>query len=257
MSHPSNAADSAGQPWAGRSFEANAFASDDGSIPADLAAALSAFREGAAGPEAVVEAFRTARLLIPLLAEAGDVGETAEGLRVDKTQELSIVTVTAPDGRRVLPVFSSVQAMSAWRSDARPVPADGVRVALAAAGDNTDLVVLDPTSPTEFGLRRPMVWAIAQGLPWQAPWSDERVADAFAASAEDEAAVAAVQLAAGNPDGSLNGAELDVRLLLHPGLDREAIGALLGRLSERWAADELIATAVDSLGVSLRPAQPR
>src|SRR5690606_14137168 len=98
---------------------------------------------------AVVDAFRNARLLIPLVAEAGDEGVNDRGVRVDKTQELSIVTVGGPDGRAVLPVFSSVATMAAWNDAARPVPADGRRVALAAASEGTDLVVIDPTSRTE------------------------------------------------------------------------------------------------------------
>ncbi|MGO3886433.1 MAG: SseB family protein [Mycetocola sp.] len=257
MSRRPNTADSAGQPWAGRSFEPNAFASDDGSAPEELASAIRAFRDGSAGPEGVVEAFRSARLLIPLLAAAGDVGETAEGLVVDKTQELSIVTVTAPDGRRVLPVFSSVTAMSAWRPDARPVPADGVRVALAAAGDSTDLVVLDPTSDTEFGFRRPMVWAVAQGHEWSAPWLDDRVRSAVAASVAPEDSVAAFELVPGDPHSRLVGAEVDVQLFVKPGLDRDAISSLVSRLSARWAADESVATAVDSLSVSIRAASDR
>ncbi|MGO2658913.1 SseB family protein [Mycetocola reblochoni] len=259
MSRPSEssgAADSAGQPWAGRRFEPSAFASDDGTAPVALATAIAAFRDGSAGPEPVVEAFRDARLLIPLLAAAGDLGRTEEGLTVDKTQELSIVTVTAPDGRRVLPVFSSVAAMAAWRPDARPVPADGVRVALAAAGDGTDLVVLDPTSESEFGLRRPMVWAIAQGHAWTAPWGDRRVADAVQASVGDEPAVVRVALHAGDPDARLVGAEVEVRLWLRDGLGRDAVDGLVARLSARWAENEVIASAVDSLAVSLRQAPP-
>ncbi len=112
---------------------------------------------------AVVDAYRSARLLIPLVAEKGDHGIGAHGLEVDKTQELSIVTVAAPDGRRVLPVFTSVEAMGRWDAAARPVPADGARTALAAAADDTELIVIDPGSATEFVMRRPAVWAIAQG----------------------------------------------------------------------------------------------
>jgi hypothetical protein len=77
------------------------------------------------------------------------------------------VTVAAPDGRRVLPVFTSVATMAAWDPKARPVPADGIRTALAAAADDTDLIVIDPASETEFVLRRPAVWAIGQGLAWE------------------------------------------------------------------------------------------
>ena len=54
--------------------------------------------------------------------------------------------------------------MSRWDAAARPVPADGVRTAVAASADDTDLIVIDPGSDTEFVIRRPAVWAIAQGI---------------------------------------------------------------------------------------------
>ena len=151
-------ADSAGVPWEGRRFEQNPHSGDDGSADPALLAALTAFRAGEGDAVAVVDAYRTARLLIPLVAEKGDEGVGPTGLRVDKTQELSIVTVAGPDGRRVLPVFTSVVTMAAWDPKARPVPADGIRTALAAASDDTDLIVIDPGSATEFVLRRPAVW---------------------------------------------------------------------------------------------------
>lgn len=96
-------ADSAGVPWEGRRFEQNPHSGDDGSADPALLAALTAFRAGEGDAVAVVDAYRTARLLIPLVAEKGDEGVGPTGLRVDKTQELSIVTVAGPDGRRVLP----------------------------------------------------------------------------------------------------------------------------------------------------------
>lgn len=155
--------DSAGQPWQGREFDDNPFGDDDGTAPPALLGALAAFRAGEVGPEAVVDALRASRLLIPLVAELGDEGTTDAGLTVDKSQELSIVTVSGPDGRSVLPVFSSVTAMQTWNPAARPVPADGRRVALAAASEETEIVVLDPTSETEFVLRRPAVWRSRAG----------------------------------------------------------------------------------------------
>ena len=48
-------------------------------------------------------------------------------------------------------------------------------IALAAASDGTDLVVVDPTSPTEFAMPRPALWAIAQSLPWTPSYSDPEV----------------------------------------------------------------------------------
>ncbi|WP_022893416.1 SseB family protein [Agromyces subbeticus] len=247
------AADSAGVPWAGRSFQPNTHAADDGSAPEALDNALTAFRSGDAGQAAVVVAFSRARLLIPLLAELGDGGAErgAHGLAVDKSQELSIVTVQGPDGRKVLPVFASVQAMSRWNPLARPVPADGVRVALAAADDGTDLVILDPGSPSEFVLRRPAVWAVAQSLDWQPPFESRDVEAAFRRSIDRELAVLGVTLLAGDPDARLAGPELVVRLELIAGLSREELDATTARLARRWAADDVIATSVDSLTVKL------
>ncbi|ASD21664.1 hypothetical protein B7495_05760 [Cryobacterium sp. LW097] len=252
-------ADSAGQPWANRSLEDTAFADDDGLAPPALLRALRRFQARETGEEDVVDAFRSARLLIPLVTalgadEAGTVSDGAagpHGLRVDKTQELSIITVAGPDGRAVLPVFSSAAAMHQWNAQARPVPADAVRVALAAAQESTDLVVLDPTADTEFAVRRPALWAIAQGAPWTPSYASRSVAVAFEESIATELSVLSVSLTAGDPQSRLAGPELIVRLELVDGLSRAILDATLARLAARWAANDVIATGVDSLRVQL------
>ncbi|MCU1407081.1 MAG: SseB family protein [Glaciihabitans sp.] len=245
------ATDSAGVPWEGRSFEPTSHGDDDGSAPAKLIEALRRFRSHELGESEVVEALRTSRLLIPLVAVLGESGTNEHGHLVDKSQELSIVTVAGPDGRTVLPVFTSVTAMSTWNPKARPVPADAVRVALAAASEQTDLVVLDPTSETEFVMRRPALWAIAQDLPWRPSYLDEDVLTAFLAAAEPEPAVVAVQLAPGDPDARLAGEELVIHLSLVPGLRRDELDGLLLRLQGRWSESPVIAERVDSLRVQL------
>jgi hypothetical protein len=249
-------ADSAGVPWAGRQFATHGvadtdFADDDGTAPEHLLTALGRFRAGEAVASEVVDTLRTSRLLIPLLATLAEAGAGVDGLTADKSAELSIVTVAGPDGRNVLPVFSSVAAMQRWNPAARPVPADAVKVALAAASEQTDLVVLDPTSPTEFSVRRPAVWAIAQSAPWIPSYLDPEVLAAFRSSVRSEPSVSSVDLLAGDPDARLIGPELVVRLALLPGLDQVALGALLARLQERWSADPLIAARVDSLAVRI------
>lgn len=246
--HP-NTADSAGQPWAGRHFEPNPSSDDDGSAPPALIEAIRRFRSGEGTQADVVAAFRESRLLIPLLAELGEAGVNAEGKKVDKSQELSIVTVAGPDGRTVLPVFSSVAAMAAWNPLARPVPAVGPRVALAAAGEGTELVVLDPTSETEFVIRRPALWSIAQERAWLPSFLDPDVAAEFARSVAEEPAVVSVVLVAGDPDARLQGPELRVVLALIDGLDEAQLADLLARLSARWSASETIADRVDSLEI--------
>ncbi len=248
---PAHLADSAGQPWAGRSFDENTHAGDDGSAPPVLLEALARFRAGECGQGSVVDALRGSRLLIPLVAHLGEAGENEHGVTIDKSQELSIVTVAGPDGRNVLPVFSSVQAMATWNPQARPVPADGVRVALAAANENTDLVVLDPRSPTEFALRRPALWAIAQSQEWRPSFESGAVLEAFQLSAQTELSVLSVALVPGDPGAVLAGPELVVRLELVDGLTRALLDATLARLAQRWAASDVIATQVDSLTVKL------
>jgi hypothetical protein len=151
----------------------------------------------------------------------------------------------------VLPIFSSVAAMSSWNTVARPVPASAVRVALAAASEGTDLVVIDPTSTSQFAIRRPALWAIAQSVEWIPCYSDETVLDAFADAARLESSVRSIAIVSGDPQGILDGAEVAVQLAIAPGLDRAELDAVLGRLQSRWAESAVIADRVDSLAVQI------
>lgn len=268
--------DSAGTPWEGRRFTPNADSDDDGSAPERLVEAIRRFRSGEVGEAEVVAALRDSRLLVPLVADLGGVGRDEHGRTVktsgaetstvetssaetssaetsgaETSQELAIVTVVGRDGRTVLPAFTSVTAMTAWNPAARPVPASAVRVALAAAGEGTDLVVVDPTSATEFAIRRPALRAIGTATPWTPSYLDPAVLEAFMAAAAPEPAVTAVELAPGDPTARLAGPELVVRLTLTAGLDRVALDAVVGRLQDRWAVSPTIAERVDSLRVQL------
>jgi len=247
-----NTGDSAGVPWAGRSFEANTRAGDDGSADPALWDALTRFRAGTGSQAEVVDAFRRARVLVPLVAEKGDEGLAPSGLTVDKTQELSLVTVAAPDGRTVQPAFTSVDTMRAWDPIARPIPVEAARVALSASAGDAELIVLDPGSETEFVLRRPAVWAVAQGQHWEPSFLSPEVYTGLLESVGSELAVIDVAVSAGDPDARLRGPELVVTLELVEGLDRETLDAVLARLAQRWAADDRIAVLVDSLTVRLR-----
>ncbi|MES2093448.1 MAG: SseB family protein [Actinomycetota bacterium] len=237
--------DSAGTPWAGRRFEHGAASDDDGSAPAALTTALEAFRAGEVAESRVVDAVRGSRLLIPLVARHGGAAPGA------RSAELSIVTVAGPDGRVVMPVFSSVETMRRWKPLARPVPMDAVRVALAAASEGTELVVLDAASVSEFVIRRPALWAIAQSQPWTPSYLDDDIQAEFRASAGSEPAVASVSLTAGDPEARLAGPELEVVLAILPGLSAADVRALTGRLRTRWAESQVIAARVDSLVVRL------
>jgi hypothetical protein len=249
--HDARTTDSAGQPWAGRSFDANFFAGDSGDAPERLIEALRRFRASELEQADVLEAVREVRLLVPLVAHAGETGVDEHGRRFDKTQELSLVTVSAPDGRRVLPVFTSTEAMAAWNPAARPIPASARRAALAAAGEDTPLMVLDATSSTEFVFRRPMLRAIAEGAPWVHPQRDQRIVSDFDRSISAMPAVRTVRILDGDPDARLSGPQVVVELGLVPHLTQGQLDEVLAGLQQRWQSSEAIADGVDSLGVRL------
>jgi len=244
-------ADSAGVPWEGRSFEANSWANDDGAADAHLIQTIENLHSGSGSVEQVVEAFRAARVLIPLLANLGESGQGAHGKTVDKSADLSIVTVETPDQQDGLPVFSSVQAMKKWNADARPVPVDAVKAALAAAQESNTRIVLDPGSPTEFVFRRPAIAAIAQSLPWIHPSRDPRVKEAFDAAVRGEELILSFEVLDIDEKSLLASAELQLELRLQDGLTREQLDPVLQRLAKALAESRDIAEYVDSLRVKL------
>lgn len=244
-------ADSAGQPWAGRQFDANRFSGDSGEAPERLIEALARFRAGELDKATVLDALREARLLVPLVAHAGETGIDEHGRVIDKTQELSLVSVEGPDGRTVLPAFSSTAAMASWKSDARPIPVDARRVALAAASEGTPIVVLDPTSPTEFALRRAMIRSVAEGTKWIPAWEDPAVLNAVAGSTVGVSEIRSVEITDGDPAARLAGPEIVVVLGLEPGLAQEAVAAILTRVQAGWQSNEIIADRIDSLAIKL------
>ncbi|WP_244302893.1 SseB family protein [Leucobacter coleopterorum] len=198
----------------------------------------------------VLRAISTSRFLVPLLTEAGDIGVTPEGRTVEKTQELSIVTVAGPDGRSVMPAFSSVEAMHRWNADARPIPVPGPQLVVAAAQEETDLVVIDAGSPDlECGVRRTALRGVALGDPALPAWADAEVRGAFTEALGGDLRIEAIALMPGDPEGRLLAPEVEVHLLLAPGLDREALGELLESLQQRLAASEVIANRVDSMRI--------
>jgi hypothetical protein len=245
--------DSAGVPWEGRELEENRFADDDGSAPKEFVTAISGFRSGDLGQADVVDALRVSRLLVPLLAQLGESEIGANGLKVDKSAELSIVTVKAPDDQGALVVFSSVAAMQRWNPSARPVPTDAIRVCLAAASQLSTRVVIDPGSETEFVIRRPAIARIAQSLDWQPAELNSSVREVIERSVASESQVVDFELRSADPEAKLAGAELEVALKLVNGSSPADVRQLLERVSKHWAESEEFALAVDSVSIKLLP----
>ncbi len=257
----SPAADSAGQPFDGRSFEPNPFQGDTGDADLSLAAALESFPAARSGssPEdidgafdQVIRSLHSARLLVPLIAEAGDYGVTDEGQVVEKSQDLCIVHVEGPDGRGVAPFFSSVPAMSVWNPTARPVPVEASRAALATASEGLALMVLDPGSDHSVVLRRSALQSLATGKPYVSPLRDEVVHEALQAGWEPHrGAVVSFTVHSGDMSRTLSGPEVVVSLALVPGLSADELTTMLGEISTSWSANTLLQARVDGLGIKV------
>ena len=243
--------DSAGTPWSGRAFDVNNFAGDDGSAPAALISAITKFHSGEALAEDVVDAIRESRLLIPLMADLGESEIGSHGQKVDKSAELSIVTVATPDDQNGLPVFSSVAAMQKWNPIARPVPADARRVALAAAAEGNTRIILDPENETEFAVRRPAIAAIAQELTWVHPARNLQVFEELSSIVAQFDSFLKLELQDCDATARLHSAELLLVMTLVPGLDQEAVADLMQNFAIKLGESELVAEHVDSLRVKL------
>ena len=111
----------------------------DDAAPEDRGEADPALVAALAGGD--VDVIRTAllaaRLLVPIVA----LGEESTAA------EMAVPRLVGADGRHALPVFSSYNALRAWRPDARPVPMPGEQAVVAALGEGYAALVLDVAGP--------------------------------------------------------------------------------------------------------------
>ncbi|VEI15206.1 SseB family protein [Actinomyces viscosus] len=121
----------------------------------------------------------------------------------DACQDAATLAVGLPDGHIALPVFTSAEAMSRWRSDVRPVPVSPERAAQVACLSTDQLWVLDPGS-RDLRLPRPAVVALAGGEEWVPSWRNEQVQAEVRAQLEEVDGVTGVAFGPGE------GAELRV-----------------------------------------------
>lgn len=243
--------DSAGVSWEGRDYTVSPFPGDDGSTPPALAGALRAHRAGEdPHRRALVAALASSRVLVPIMAVATELGTTAHGLTGDNGADMAMVSITAPDGSRVLPIFSSVAALGAWRSDARPVPVVAPQAAQAAVQEGCTALLLDAAIPAEEGgpvlLPRSVLWALAQGRDWIPPHEDPELAaelERIGAEASDQ--VLGLSARAGEQT------EVNLHLRLRPGLTAPQVQEVVGAVTTRLGASPLVAERISSLRLVL------
>ncbi len=250
-SHDPLRTDSAGNSWEGRAFHENPYAGDDGTTPAIVAEALAELRQSGGSIRGVIAALHGARLLIPLVAHAGEEFDPEAPIMEDKVQELAVVTVAGPDDRPVIPVFTSAAAMKSWNSDARPIPMDAQRVALAAASEGVDRIVLNATTDDELIIRRPALWALAQGQDWVPAWEDadlQRTLDKLVSTIRG-----VVKLTLEPADLEGRGFTPELRVILHlvAGLTQEDLSVLVTKLNDVLTGSTALQMAADSIELKL------
>ncbi|WP_432047638.1 SseB family protein [Streptomyces asiaticus] len=254
------------------------FSGDDGSADPRLTAALAAWADDRSAEPEVLAALTEARLLVPVVAILGEAevvefepreasveggggrraeskpreasvegggGRRAGGLRRDKTSDMAVPTLQAPDGRRALPAFTSLETLARWRPDARPVAVPLRQALEATAHEKADTLVLDLAGPVPYQLTGPALLALAEGRTSADPLADPAVTEAVRTVLAAEPEVVRAHLApAADADGML-------ALALTPEAPaRETAHRVAGAL----AADEVLrARLVRGLTLALLP----
>ncbi|UYB43386.1 SseB family protein [Streptomyces sp. Je 1-4] len=221
------------------------FADDDGSADPAVAAALAAYdRDRSAEPQ-LLSALAGARVLVPVVAVLGDVETGPDGLRREKSSDMAVPTLQAPDGRRALPAFTSMETLRRWRADARPVAVPLPQALLAASHEKADTVVVDLAGPVTYQLTGPALRALAEGRTSTDPLADPAVTEALRTLLDAEPGVLVARLAPSD--------ETDATLAL--GLAPDAPTAEVAqRLARALATDEVLrARLVRGLDLALLP----
>jgi hypothetical protein len=150
----------------------------------------------------------------------------------DKNSEMVLPTLIGQDGRPAVLAFTSLAALTRWRPNARPVPAEADRVWRAAVADSC-AVVIDVAGPVPLAVEGARLTALAAGQPVPAAHEDADVRAQVEAAVAAEPAICGFSLAPSSADGT----DLAVRLSLttrdwQPVVDRAA-NSIAGRLAGR------------------------
>lgn len=239
---PHKGTDTGGVPWEGRTLLGTGFDDDDGEAADALIAALA----DRGNETALVAAVAAARLIVPVVAVAGETTEV-DGQVTDASSDMAAVTLQAPSGEKALPAFSSMQALARWDSSARPVPVTAQRAALAAVQEGCAVIVLDLASSADQGpsspvaLRSSMVWALAMKREWVPAHLDEQVQQAVEEAIRDEPDVLATSLGLGQQSA------LQITLTLKSGLGAERVRELVTQVGEKLATDGEVRARIDAV----------
>ena len=188
------------------------FRHDRGTADPAVAAALAAYLDGQGSEQAALSALASARLLVPVVATLADGTEPADALTGEKNSEMALPTLIGRDGRPALLAFTGLDALSRWRPDARPLPAEADRVWRAAVAEGC-AVVIDVAGPVPLAVEGARLAALAAGRPVPSPHEDPDIRAEVEAAVAGEPGITGFTLTPGHQDGT----DLAVTLRLAPG----------------------------------------
>lgn len=148
-----------------RTLAPSPFPGDDGAADAvtrQRLAEAAAQRDPTAYLRAVA-ALCTDRLLVPVVATATRLGETAGGLASDKEAEMAVVMLRAGDGRHAMLAFTGLDALQDWDATARPVPVTLDLAAATAVAEQAVAVLVDLAGPAPLVIEGEVLAELAAG----------------------------------------------------------------------------------------------
>jgi hypothetical protein len=241
------------------------FRRDHGDADPRVTEALAAYQAGRGSEQAALAALAEARLLVPVVAVLAD-GPAAgsEKTQGDKNSEMVLPTLIGNDGRPAVLAFTGVEALTRWRRNARPVPAEAGRVWRAAVTDGC-AVVIDVAGPVPLAVEGARLAALAAGQPVPPAHEDPDVRAEIEAALAAEPLITGFALAAGSDAGDTEPTDteptdteptdLAVRLRLagaagpdwQPAVNRAA-SRIAGRLAGRLRRGVEFSVARDPIG---------
>ena len=233
----------------GRSLLSTGFDGDDGTADPALIEVLAAARRDEAGVYPAYAALAGRRVLVPVVAVLGEseaaetLGPDGKPLRRDKDSDMAVVTLVAGDGTKAMPVFTSVQALTEWATQAghpqaRPIPVAVETAAAAALQEGAAVLLIDLGGPGQFEVSGSALRAFAQGRKPLPPAVDPEVMAAVKRVLTSVPEVAAVLDSA-----RLGQAAEEVTMLalgFIPGTDPATLAEPLQRVAQGISADPLL-----------------
>ncbi|MET8623394.1 SseB family protein [Kitasatospora sp. NPDC004669] len=225
--------------FVGKSIPNPGFSDDDGTADPALAAALARWSQDRTAEPEVLAALTPTRLMVPIVAILGEVEVDEHGHQHDKTSDMAVPVLEAPDGRRALPAFTSLETLTRWRADARPAPTAAPQAAMVAFSERADTLLIDPAGPVPFLLTGARLRALAENRPYLPPVTDPEVREAVRALLAAEPQVVSGLLAPSeDSDGVL-------AVVFDPALDQPGLQAAAQRVGRAVAGDPVLRVRLD------------